>query len=75
MPQVAAAISRVAGRTVAHFPVPIAEVRKYSDDLALMFEWFERVGYDADIDRNAARFGIEPTRFSQWAERADWSVA
>ncbi len=75
MPEVAAAISRAAGRIVTHLQVPIEEVRKFSDDLALMFEWFERVGYDADIGRNAARFGIEPTRFSPWAERADWGVA
>lgn len=75
MPEVAAAISRVAGRVVTHVQVPIEEVRKFSEDLALMFQWFERVGYDADIGRNSARFGIEPTRFFQWAERADWSSA
>lgn len=75
MPEVAAAISLEAGRTVAHFPVPIAEVRKYSEDLALMFEWFERVGYDADIAANAARFGIEPIGIADWAATADWSVA
>lgn len=75
MPEVAAVISRVAGRAVAHFQVPIEEVRKYSEDLALMFEWFDRVGYDADIGANAARFGIEPTGFAEWAAAADWSVA
>lgn len=75
MPEVAAVISRAAGRTVTHLQVPIGEVRKFSDDLALMFEWFERVGYDADIRGNVSRFGIEPTRFSQWAGRVDWSVA
>lgn len=75
MPQVAAVISRVAGRAVAHFQVPIEEVRKYSEDLALMFEWFDRVGYNADIAANAAKFGIEPTGFAEWAAAADWSVA
>lgn len=74
MPDVAAAISRAAGRPVVHVQVPIAEVRKFSEDLALMFEWFERVGYDADISGNAARFGIVPTHVAQWAERADWTV-
>lgn len=74
MPEAAAIISRVAGRTVTHFQVPIEEVRKFSEDFALMLEWFDRVGYEADIAANAARFGIEPTGFAQWAATADWSV-
>ncbi|MEZ4457702.1 MAG: hypothetical protein R2882_14315 [Gemmatimonadales bacterium] len=40
-----------------------------------MLEWFDRVGYDADISGNAAAFGIAPTRFADWAAAADWSVA
>lgn len=75
MPKVAAVISRVAGRAVSHFRVPIEDVRKYSEDLALMLEWFDRVGYDADIAANVARFGIEPTGFAAWAAAVDWSVA
>jgi uncharacterized protein YbjT (DUF2867 family) len=75
MPEVAAVISRAAGRTVAHFHVPIEEVRTFSEDLALMFEWFDRVGYDADTGANAARFGIAPTGFAEWAAAADWSIA
>lgn len=31
-----------------------------------MLEWFEAVGYDVDIDRNAAGFGIASTRFRDW---------
>lgn len=75
MPEVAAVISRVTGRAVTHFQVPIEDVRKFSEDLALMFEWFDRVGYNADISANAARFGIVPTSFASWAAAADWSVA
>jgi len=75
MPEAAAIISQAAGRTVTHFQVPIEEVRKFSEDFALMLEWFDRVGYDADIAANAARFGIEPTGFAQWAAAADWSAA
>ena len=74
MPEVAAAISRATGRTVTHVQVPIDEVRKFSEDFALMLEWFDDVGYDADITGNIARFGIEPTRFAQWADNADWRV-
>lgn len=75
MPEAAASISQAAGRTVTHLQVPTDEVRKFSEDLALMFEWFERVGYDADISGNASRYGITPTPFGQWAAGADWAVA
>lgn len=75
MPEVAAVISRVAGRPVTHFQVPIEDVRQFSEDFALMLEWFDRVGYDADIAGNAATFGIASTRFAEWAATADWSVA
>ena len=39
-----------------------------------MLEWFDRVGYEADIAANAARFGIRPTSFAEWAGSTDWSV-
>jgi len=74
MPEAAAIISRAAGRTVTHVQVPIEEVRKFSEDFALMLEWFDRVGYEADIAANAARFGIAPTSFAKWAGAADWSA-
>lgn len=74
MPEAAAFIAQAAGRAVSHFQVPIEEVRKYSEDVALMLEWFDRVGYDADIAANVARFGIAPTGFAAWADAADWGV-
>lgn len=74
MPQAAEMLSRATGRTVTHFQVPIEEVRKFSEDFALMLEWFDRVGYNADIAGNEARYGIKPTTFTQWAATVDWSV-
>jgi len=67
IPQAAEALSKAFGRTITHVQVPLSEVRKYSDDLAIMLEWFERVGYDADIAGNAREFGIEPTSLAEWA--------
>ena len=72
MPQAAEIISRAAGRKVVHFQVPIAEVRKFSEDFALMLEWFDAVGYDADIAGNAKAYGIRPTPFAEWAAQAAW---
>ena len=67
IPQAAEALSTAFGRPIAHVQVPISEVRTYSEDLAIMFEWFERVGYNADIAGNAREFGIKPTSLTQWA--------
>jgi len=71
-PEMAAIISRVAGRTVTHFQVPIEEVRKASEDFAAMLEWFDRVGYDADIVGSERTWGIAPTKFADWAAQQRW---
>jgi uncharacterized protein YbjT (DUF2867 family) len=70
MPEAAAALSTGLGRAIAFVQIPIAKVRKNSEDLATMFEWFERVGYDVDIDATAREFGIPPTRLEAWAQSA-----
>jgi uncharacterized protein YbjT (DUF2867 family) len=56
------------GRTIEYVQIPIEEVRKNSEDFALMLEWFERVGYDADIAGLEREFGIPPTRLEAWAK-------
>lgn len=73
MPDTARIISKAAGKAVEFVPVPIEEVRKASADYALMFEWFDRVGYDADIPGTSKESGITPTTFPDWAGRAAWS--
>jgi uncharacterized protein YbjT (DUF2867 family) len=67
MPEAAAALSAGLGRTIEFVQIPISEVRNNSEDLALMLEWFEQVGYDADIEGNAREFGIRPTSLDEWA--------
>ena len=67
MPEAAAALSRGLGRTITHVQIPISEVRKNSEDFALMLEWFERVGYNADIAGLEREFGIRPTKLETWA--------
>lgn len=47
--EMAAILSRVTGHTVAYVDVPLEAVRAQSEDLASMFDWFDRVGYSADI--------------------------
>jgi uncharacterized protein YbjT (DUF2867 family) len=72
-PEMAEALAEVMGRPMHFVPVPIERVRKVNEDFATMLEWFDRVGYDADIEGNAQAFGIEPTRLEDWARTVRWS--
>lgn len=67
MPQTAAILSGALGRTIEYLQIPMSEIRKNSDDFALMLEWFEAVGYDADIAGNASKYGVKPTSLTEWA--------
>ena len=69
MPEAVAALSKGLGRTITLVQIPMAEVRKNSEDFALMLEWFERVGYDVDIPGLEREFGIRPTKLAEWAAR------
>ncbi len=73
MPEVAKVLSQVSGHRVEHAPPPIEAVRQSSADFAAMLEWFDRVGYDADIEKNSRESGIRPTTFAEWAPRQKWS--
>lgn len=71
-PEAAEIVSQATGRQVEFFQVPIEQVRAMSEDFALMLEWFDDVGYNADIEGNAKRYGIEPTSFEAWASQVAW---
>jgi uncharacterized protein YbjT (DUF2867 family) len=68
-------LSQAIGRPISYHEVPIATARQQSEDAALMFEWFDRVGYDADIA--ALRRDFPEVRwhsFADWARAFDWSI-
>lgn len=69
MPQAATILSGSLGRTIHFVRVPIEEVRKNSEDFAVMLEWFDRVGYNADIAGLEREFGIQATKLADWAGR------
>jgi uncharacterized protein YbjT (DUF2867 family) len=74
MPETAEIIGRAAKREVKFVRVPIEEVRKFSEDYALMLDWFDRVGYDADIAKTSAESGVRPTKFAEWAAKQNWAL-
>jgi uncharacterized protein YbjT (DUF2867 family) len=71
--EMATVISRASGHPVAFAPPPIEAVRQGSADFAMMLEWFDRVGYDADVTATARESGVAPTTFADWASRQKWA--
>jgi uncharacterized protein YbjT (DUF2867 family) len=72
MDEAAAALSELTGKKITYQPIPIAAVRQNSEDFAKMLEWFDAVGYSADIPSLESRWGIKPVTLKQWvrAQRA-----
>src|SRR5882724_5122554 len=76
MPETAEILTEVLGRPIEFAQTPIEQVRQYSKDMALMLEWFDRVGYSADIAGLEREFGRALTKLPDWARsHAPESVA
>ena len=70
----AAVLSDVLGRHIEYTALGLETVRQWSEDQARMFDWFDRVGYDADIVGLRWLYPeIGWQRFSNWAREQDWS--
>lgn len=74
-PEAAAVLSKAMGRPITFTSVPIAQVRQFSEDAAIMFDWFNRVGYSADIPALEREFGFKPTTLPEWASANARSAA
>jgi len=69
MPETAEILTEALGRRIEFAQTPIDQVRQYSNDMALMLEWFDRVGYSADIAGLEREFGRALTKLPDWARR------
>jgi uncharacterized protein YbjT (DUF2867 family) len=68
-------LSQAIGRPINYQEIPIAAARQQSEDAALMFEWFDRVGYDVDIAALHRNFPeVRWHSFADWARAFDWSI-
>ena len=68
-------LSQAIGRPIGYQEIPIAVARQQSEDVALMFEWFDRVGYDVDVAALRRNFPeVRWHSFADWAKAFDWSV-
>jgi len=69
MQESAEILTEALGQPISYARTPIEQVRQYSNDMALMLEWFERVGYSADIAGLEREFGQKLTKLPDWARR------
>ncbi|MHA1559106.1 MAG: NmrA/HSCARG family protein, partial [Alphaproteobacteria bacterium] len=70
---VAAILTKIAGRDIGYEGFPADALRTQSEDLALMYEWFDRVGYSADIEALRTNFPeVKWLRYEDWATLQDW---
>jgi uncharacterized protein YbjT (DUF2867 family) len=72
----ATVLSEVLGREIRFQQVPLQAVRQQSEDMAIMYEWFDRVGYDADIMAlRETHPDVGWHTFEGWARAQDWEAA
>jgi uncharacterized protein YbjT (DUF2867 family) len=69
MPETAEILTGALGRPIAFAQTPIEQVWQFSKDMAVMLEWFDRVGYSADIAGLEREFGRALTSLPDWARR------
>jgi len=73
-PQVAEMLSKALGHQVFFRHIPDAQAEKaVGPDMALMFRWFNQVGYDVDIRALEQTYGIRLTKFSEVLANEEWA--
>jgi len=73
-PQAAGILSEASGEAIAFEQQSREEVAAISEDVALMYDWFESVGYSANIESlRTVHTAINWTTFSDWALKQDWN--
>ena len=62
------------GREIAAQSYPVEGLKAQSEDMGLMFEWFDATGYTADISKLKSEFPeVNWLSFSDWLSLQDWS--
>lgn len=73
MPQIAAAFSRVLGKTVNYQQIPFEAFEQQAGaEITIMYRWFENVGYAADLAALKRDFPA-PTDFESYLRDRSWA--
>jgi uncharacterized protein YbjT (DUF2867 family) len=71
----AAILSEATGRNIQYESFPPDALRAQSEDMALMLEWLNDIGYSADIAGLRRDFREIPWHdFATWVGQQDWSM-
>lgn len=76
IPEVAALLTKAMGRPISfqEFPLDRAE-SALGHDFAVMFRWFNEVGYAINIQKLKQQYGIPLTTFAEWVKTIEWGKA
>jgi uncharacterized protein YbjT (DUF2867 family) len=72
--QMAEVLSSASEKSIVFEEQPREEVAAMMEDVALMYDWFNSVGYSADIVNLRSEYSeINWTSFKDWANKQNWS--
>ena len=72
--EAAAILARASGREMKYLEISLEQIRAGNEDLALMFDWINRVGYHADIAGLRARYpNVGWHSLEAWAGAHGWN--
>jgi hypothetical protein len=73
MTEIAAAFSRVLDKSVSYQQIPFeAFEQKAGEEVTIMFRWFEKFGYRADLAQLKRDFPA-PTKFESYLRNRGWA--
>ncbi|MGE5681651.1 MAG: NmrA/HSCARG family protein [Bacillota bacterium] len=73
MPEAAQIFSDVLGEQVKYVKLDLEEFKNImGDEYAKMMDWFNKVGYDVDIDALRQNYDVDLTSFKDWVRKADF---
>lgn len=73
MPEIASIFSENLGEQVKYVKLDLDEYRNVmGEEYAKMVDWFNRVGYDVNIDALRDSYDVELTSFKDWVKQADF---
>ena len=72
---IAEALASATGKPMEFEVQPREEVAAMMEDVALMYDWFEKTGFSADINHLRSEYAhIDWTSFDQWAGKQNWDA-
>jgi uncharacterized protein YbjT (DUF2867 family) len=71
--QVAKVLSDELRRKISYVQVPLEQIRQASEDLALMFQWFEKIGTGVDVASLHKQYPeVNWLTFKDWVKSQNW---